>query len=174
MVDRKTARRHVEAAVAAGLSREGGVEELTDVLVGSVIETARPHRRDGHGEGWGALAVRRAKIVAWLDEGVPVIKIGELLAREGVVVAERTLHRFVAVELGRGRQQRRTVRVNDGEPGVELQVDFGKLGLVEDPAAGRRRVCHGLLFTAVFSRHMFVWLTHTQTWASPCLADGWL
>ena len=28
---------------------------------------------------------------------------------------------------------------------------------------GRRRVCHALIFTAVFSRHMFVWLSFTQT-----------
>jgi len=165
VVDRKTVRRYVEAAVAAGLNREGGVDQLSDGLVGSVIEAARPHRRDGHGQGWEALAARRAKIVAWLDKDVPVVKIGELLTREGVTVAERTLHRFVADELGRGRQQRRTVRVNDGEPGVELQVDFGKLGLVEDLATGRRRVCQALIFTAVFSRHMFVWLTHTQTTA---------
>jgi transposase len=40
-------------------------------------------------------------------------------------------------------------------------VDFGRLGLVPD--GERRRVCHGLIFTAVFSRHQFVWPTFTQT-----------
>jgi transposase len=29
--------------------------------------------------------------------------------------------------------------------------------------AGRRRVVHALIFTAVYSRHMFVWLTFAQT-----------
>ena len=33
-VDRKTARRYVEAAVAAGLARDGGAGQLTDELVG--------------------------------------------------------------------------------------------------------------------------------------------
>jgi len=33
-VHRKTARRYVEAAVAAGLVRDGGEEELTDLLIG--------------------------------------------------------------------------------------------------------------------------------------------
>ena len=32
-----------------------------------------------------------------------------------------------------------------------------------DPAAGRRRVVHALIFTPVFSRHCFVWLTFRQT-----------
>ncbi|MDQ6909166.1 MAG: IS21 family transposase [Actinomycetota bacterium] len=42
-----------------------------------------------------------------------------------------------------------------------MQVDFGRLGLIAD--GDRRRVCHGLIFTACFSRHMFVWPTLTQT-----------
>jgi hypothetical protein len=37
------------------------------------------------------------------------------------------------------------------------------MGLVFDPATGRRRVTHALIFTAVCSRHMFVWLTFSQT-----------
>ena len=41
------------------------------------------------------------------------------------------------------------------------QVDFGRLGLVPD--GERRRVCHGLIFTACFSRHQFVWPTFLQT-----------
>ncbi|MPZ83216.1 MAG: hypothetical protein GEV28_23610 [Actinophytocola sp.] len=45
----------------------------------------------------------------------------------------------------------------DGEPGVELQVDFGRLGLVPDPVRGARRVADGLVSTAVYSRHLFVY-----------------
>src|ERR1700680_2652956 len=37
------------------------------------------------------------------------------------------------------------------------------MGMVSDPATGRRRVVHALIFTAVYSRHMFVWLTFAQT-----------
>jgi len=62
-----------------------------------------------------------------------------------------------------GRGQGATVRVADGEPGVECQIDFARLGLLADPVAGRRRVAHALIFTAVHSRHMFVWVTFAQT-----------
>jgi len=51
-VDRKTSRRYVRAAVAAGLSREGGEGQLTDELIGQVVSVARPVRPDGHGQGW--------------------------------------------------------------------------------------------------------------------------
>jgi transposase len=91
------------------------------------------------------------------------VKICELLARDGVVVPERTVQRFIAGEFGPRRGQGSTVRVADGEPGHELQVDFARLGLVHDSESGRRRVCHALIFTAVVSRHMFVWLSFTQT-----------
>jgi hypothetical protein len=40
------------------------------------------------------------------------------------------------------------------------------MGLVYDPGAGRRRVTHALIFTAVYSRHLFVWLTFSQTLAA--------
>jgi len=77
-------------------------------------------------------------------------------------VPYRTLHRFCVACCGFGRGGE-TVRVADGEPGVECQVDFGKMGLLYDPVAGRRRTVHALIFTAVYSRHMFVWLTFAQT-----------
>ena len=58
------------------------------------------------------------------------------------------------------------MRVADCEPGAECQVDFGKMGLLDDPEAGRRRVVHALIFTAVYSRHCFVWLTFRQDLAA--------
>ena len=54
-VDRKTARRYVEAAVAAGLARDGGPGQLTDELVGQLAEAVRPAWPAGHGQGWDRL-----------------------------------------------------------------------------------------------------------------------
>ncbi len=55
------------------------------------------------------------------------------------------------------------MRVDDPPAGVELQVDFGRLGLVAD--GERRRVCWALIFTVCYSRHCFVWPTFNQTTA---------
>ena len=162
-VDRKTVRRYVQAAEQVGVTRDGGVGQLDDLVLGQVVELVRPHRCDGHGEGWASLVAKQSKIIGWLDDGVKATKICVLLARDGIVVPERTVHRFVADELGRGRGPASTVRIADGEPGHELQIDFARLGLLADVESGRRRVCHALIFTAVLSRHMFVWLTFTQT-----------
>jgi len=160
-VDRKTSRRYVTAAVAAGLSRGGGEDQLTDELIGQVVSVVRPVRPDGHGQGWAELEARREQIAKWVEGGVPVVKIGILLARQGVVVAERTLHRFAAERCGAGGSKV-TTPVDDGPPGSELQVDFGDLGLI--PAGdGRRRKLRALVFTACFSRYMFVHLTFSMT-----------
>ncbi|HUP85637.1 MAG TPA: IS21 family transposase [Acidimicrobiales bacterium] len=162
-VNRKTVRRYVDAAVGLGLRQEGGEVQLTDECLGSVVEAVRPHRSDGHGEAWRVLAGHHDRIKAWLEGGLTAVKVHELLARDGIVVPERTLHRYAAEECGHGRRPKTTVRVADGEPGDELQVDFGRMGLVFDAEAGRNRVCHALIFTACYSRHCFVWLTFRQT-----------
>ncbi|MGA7688762.1 MAG: IS21 family transposase [Jiangellales bacterium] len=180
-VDRKTARRYVEAAQAAGLVRSADVSAVDDELVGAVVAAVRPVRPNGHGSAWESLLAREDQIRAWVagttsegatsgstgtaakaGPGLSIVKIEELLARQGCVVPYRTLHRFATERCGY-RPKQTTVRVNDGEPGVEVQVDFGHLGWLVDPETHRRRKVHALIFTAVYSRHMFVWLTHAQT-----------
>jgi transposase len=161
-VDRKTARRYVAAAVAAGLARDGGPGQLTDELVGQVAGKVRPVRPGGHGQAWEQLEACQEKITQWVKAGLTVVKIGILLEREGIVVPYRTLHRFCVERCGFGPTAS-TVRVADGEPGAECQLDFGYLGMLSDPESGRRRKVHALIFTAVYSRHMFVWLSFSQT-----------
>lgn len=163
-VDRKTARRYVDAAVELGLVRECGLEQLTDELIGAVINAVRPERSQGHGQAWDRLLAVEDDITGWVNDELQLTNIHGKLTRRGVLVPYRTLHRFVVERCGFGRR-RATLRVADGEPGMECQIDFGRLGMMLDPATGRRRAVHALIFTAVYSRHMFVWLSFTQTLA---------
>jgi hypothetical protein len=138
-VDRKTARRYVAAAEAAGVCREGGLAQLTDEVIGQVVAAVRPVRAGGHGQAWEALEAERERITEWVGKDLSVVKISDLLARRGVLAPYRTLHRFCTQRCGFGGGGTTTVRVADGEPGVECQIDFAKMGLVYDPGAGRRR-----------------------------------
>ncbi len=151
-LDRKTVQRYIAAAAEAGLDRGAGEHALGDELMAKVCEQARPHRRDGHGETWSVLQAHHDQLKTWLvDDGLTAVKAAELLARQGVVVPERTLQRYALKVLGVGRSARAsTLRVADCEPGSELQVDFGKMGLVPDPASGRKKavtrfLCHRAL-----------------------------
>jgi transposase len=169
-LDRKTVRRYVAAAEESGLVRDGGEDQLSDEFIGSVVEAVRPHRSDGRGQAWRALVANHDQVRAWLDAGVTAVKVQCLLARRGVVVPLRTVQRYAAEACGAGRRPVSTVRVADGTPGDECQVDFGRMGLVFDSVTGRRRVCQALVFTACVSRHCFVWLSFTQTTAA--VIDG--
>jgi transposase len=164
-VDRKTARRYVQAAQGFGLARDGGLAQLSDELIGQVVQQVRPARAGGHGAAWAVLEAEQPQIAAWVKQDLTVAKIAILLQRRGVTVPYRTLHRFCVQRCGFGPTAS-TVRVVDGEPGVECQLDFARMGLLADPEAGRRRVVHALIFTAAFSRHMFVWLSFSQTLAA--------
>jgi len=158
-VDRKTARRYITAAIERGVDRAGGEGQLSEELIGQVVERVRPHRPDGHGEAWRRLLAEEARITQWVNDDLTVVKIGILLARRGVEVPHRTLARFAVERCGASRR-RTTVRVDDPPPGIELQVDFGRLGFIS--VGDRRRGCQGLIFTACWSRHMFVWPTFSQ------------
>ncbi|MBF4477861.1 IS21 family transposase, partial [Rhodococcus rhodochrous] len=51
-VDRKTVRRYVEAAQAAGLEKTDSAAAVDDDLIAAVVDTVRPDRPHGHGATW--------------------------------------------------------------------------------------------------------------------------
>lgn len=71
-VDRKTARRYVAAAEAAGLTRDAGAGAgaVTDDLVGAVVEAVRPARPNGHGASWSCCSATRTRS----GPGSPAVK----------------------------------------------------------------------------------------------------
>jgi hypothetical protein len=60
--------RHTDAAVEAGLDRDGGTDQLTDELIGAVVEAVRPDRPNGHGVAWEMLCHNHDRIAKWVGE----------------------------------------------------------------------------------------------------------
>jgi hypothetical protein len=86
---RSTSTRATPTASQAGLVRDGGEEQLSDTLLGSVCERVRPHRRDGHGAAWAVLAAQHDQLTTWLtEEGLTVVK-GLFSAKRGERAATR-------------------------------------------------------------------------------------
>jgi transposase len=166
--DRKTVTKVVGIAKGLGLVAGDDPARLTDEFVGEVMGVLAPVRPDRHGESWDLLVEHRPKIDSLVKADVPAVKMVELLARQGVFVPERTLNRFLTVEFPAAK--RSTVLLADGEPGVELQVDFGELGRMLDEETGKTRRVWALVFTPVFSRYSFVWLSFNQNQAT--VIDG--
>ena len=161
-MDRKTIRRYVAAAKDAGLERDGGEDQLSDALIGEVTHRVQSRGPGRHGANWQVCEEHRERLKKWIGEGLQLTKVRVLLERHtGKPVPYRTLHRFARSELG-FRKVKETVRVDDPAPGQEIQVDFGRMGWLENMVSGGRRVVWALIFTAVWSRHSFVWLSHRQ------------
>lgn len=167
--DRKTVRRYFVAAKACELARE---HELSDEVVHAIATRVQARLPVSTSDARRALEPHREQISAWLDGsgGRPLRlqKVHTLLARKGVEVTYATLRRYV-IEALRWGKPAPTVRVDDGAPGEEAQVDFGEMGLiVVDRETGKRRKLWALIVTLAVSRYMFVWPTLRQTTAAVC------
>lgn len=162
-IDRKTVRRYVEAAQAAGLERGDVDRAVEDALIADVVTSVQP---GAPAEVVGVMREHCRKhaeaLSGWAAEGCKGPKLVKLLMRHtGVPVPLRTLQRFIEEEVV--APDKGTVRVVDPDPGQVLEVDFLDLGEFKQIGSGEIRKMYALLCTASYSRHQFVWPCLTQT-----------
>jgi transposase len=159
-LDPKTVRRYLRAAAGAGVPVRA---TITDEEVRQVLLALHPAGGRPRGDGWARCLEQRPTIERLLGDGIRLTKIRKLLVRHGVEIAYPTLHRFAVLELQFGKTAT-TMPVLDGEPGQELQLDTGWVGWLTLPERKKRRF-RAFIFTAVRSRHRFVYPTFEETTA---------
>lgn len=161
-VDRKTVRRYTALAAGEGWAPGPAVSAgLTDERMTELMVTLRTGTGRPRGEGWGLCVEHRA----FIEEKAKTLKLSKvrrLLLRRGADIPYATLHRFAVGELGFGRSAS-TIPVVDGEPGGEVQLDTGWVGSLEPDLFGKRRRFRAWIFTAVRSRHRFVYPVFQET-----------
>ena len=143
-LSRATVRRYIEAVVEAGLARDGPApsEEQLARLAG--LSLAGPRKVEIPTEE--VLAPWADQVYEWLTaDRLQVTRIHELLAGRGCRVSYTSLRRFIQ-RRGWQRRSPATVRMGESAPGEVAEMDFGRLGLIEDPATGRRRVVWALRY----------------------------
>jgi|FLYL01.1.fsa_nt_gi transposase len=160
-VDRKTIRRYTELAAQHGLRPGQGADALTDERLEAVLVALKTSAGRPHGESWARCLEQRSFIEEKLKHA-KLSKVRRLLLRRGVDIPYATLHRFAVSELGYGRRGA-TIPVADCEGGEEVQLDTGWVGQLEPDLFGRRRRFRAWIFTAVRSRHRFVWPVFRET-----------
>lgn len=153
-LDVKTVRRYLEWA--------RGADDL-DAGVAAVAERLTAQRGRPRGSGWELCLAQRDFIASHLEHHVRLTKIRRLLRRREVRVSYATLHRFAVEELGFGRRAA-TIPVDDCGAGEEVQLDTGWVGWLRED--GRKRRFRAWIFTAVLSRHRFVYPVRAETTAS--------
>ncbi len=102
-LDRKTVGRYLEHAAEGGVTAEVAV---TDEVAGAVGRRVQARPLPTPSNAWVTLGGRRAQIQSWLDGDPPLrlVRVHELLARDGVVISYTTLRRFASRELGWRKQ----------------------------------------------------------------------
>lgn len=168
-VHRDTVARYAEVAVELGWARDPSLA-LTDAQVHEVAARVQARPQLDSSEQWQEVAAHAAQIREWLERKRPLrlTKVHALLVRQHELKASYdTLRRYARHELG-WQKKATTVRVVDPPAGQEAQIDFGKMGMMLDPATGRVRALWVLIVTLSFSRYQFVWPTFVQTTAAVC------
>lgn len=164
-LDPKTVRGYIGAARERGLERTAGEAALTDELVGQVLAARRRPAQRPHGDTWSRCAAHQAFIERHLRAKVRLSKIRKLLRRQGAQIPYATLRRWAVATLSFGRSGP-TLPVADGQPGEECQLDTGWVLTLEPDTRGKRRRRRAWIFTAVVSRHRFVYPIEHETTAS--------
>jgi transposase len=157
-VDRKTIKKYVTPAIAAGITPGGPVmttadwAELTGKWFPAVTDTRLRQTT------WPQIEQHRDYIAAMLTAGVTQATIWQRLRDERDLLASlASLKRWVAANLPEEvRRDRVTVLMDEPVPGGEAQIDYGHLGSWVDPHSGKKRRVWAFVMVLPASRHLFV------------------
>jgi transposase len=157
-VDRKTIRKYLAPALAAGMAPGG--PPVTEAQWAGLVKEWFPQLTDTRLRQvtWGEISAHRDYIAAQLAAGVTKATIHQRLADEhGLQASLASLKRYVAANLPE-EARRAQVRVlrDTPPPGAEAQIDYGLLGTWTNPATGQRHRVQAFVMVLPHSRHMFV------------------
>jgi transposase len=150
-LDRKTVRKFVTVALGLGLTR-GDPWPDEKVVAAFVTATKHPRSPARPGDTEKVLLGLRDQIQQWLEQGLLLTKAHELLAREGTQVPYGSLYRFARKWCDFGKKSSLTVRKLDGRPGEFAEVDFGRLGYLQDLGSSKPRLVYAFIMVLGYSR----------------------
>jgi len=158
-VDRKTIRKYVAPAAAAGIV-PGGPAKTEDEWADLVREWF-PELSDARLRQvtWPAIAVHHDYITEQLKARVRMSTIHQRLRDEhGLAASVASFRRYVNANLPE-EARRSQVTVWNPHPaaaGEQAQIDYGQLGRWLDPVTGKLRTVQAFVMVLACSRHMFV------------------
>jgi transposase len=158
-VDRKTIRKYVAPAAAAGIVPGGPAkaeQEWADLVREWFPELSDARLRQ---VTWPAIAVHHDYITEQLKARVRMSTIHQRLRDEhGLAASVASFRRYVSANLPEeARRSQVTVwNPHPAEAGEQAQIDYGQLGRWLDPVTGKLRTVQAFVMVLACSRHMFV------------------
>jgi transposase len=162
--DRKTVKKYIKRAQAVGVLRGEPLPERSEVmgvLGGIVSEIKRPAKAQE------LLAPHFEEIVTLVTD-----RLNPLLPKTAFDAVCTKHHLTGEVSYGTFKRMARrhqllfhpervTCRI-ETDPGEEVQIDYGRMGLLTDPLCGRKRIVYAFIATLSHSRHKYVEFTWSQ------------
>ena len=150
----------VAAAKAEGIAQDGPAATEEQLSRLAMVSQSGPRQsttpRQDQLEPWAD------QIYQWIaNDRLQMPRIHELLTIRGCAVSYPSLRRFVLKRNWRKRSKT-TVRMEDTPPGAVAEADFGRLGMITDPATGRRKAVWAMVIVLCHYRHCFVWPMQSQ------------
>ena len=157
-VDRKTIRKYLAPALAAGMRPGGpplGAHEWAELVAGWFPHLVDTRLRQ---VTWPEIGAYHDYIKQMLAAGVTQATIHQRLRDEqGLTASVASLRRYVAAMLPEDLRRGQVVVLREQvPPGEEAQIDYGYLGSWVDPVGGRRRRVWAFVMVLCCSRHLFV------------------
>ena len=154
-LSRNTVRKYLAAARLQGITQGGPATTEDQLSRLATISQVGPRQvatpRQDQLEPWAD------QIYQWLTKDrLQMTRIHELLAMRGCDLSYQSLRRFI-INRNRRRRSKTTVRMADTPPGEVAEADFGRLGMITDPATGKRKAVWAMVIVMRHSRHCFVW-----------------
>ena len=159
-LSRNTVRKYLAAAQSEGIARDGPVATAEQLSRLAGIGQSGPRQAETPTED--VLLPWADQIYQWLTgDRLQMTRIQESPAVRGCAVSYPSLRRFILKRNWR-RLSQTTVRMEDTPPGEVAEADFGRLGMITDPATGRRQAVWAMVIVLCHSRHCFVWPMQSQ------------
>jgi transposase len=158
-VDRKTIRKYIAPAVAAGIAPGGPAKsegEWQDLAREWFPELSDTRLRQ---VTWPAIGEHHDYIVGQLRAGVRMSTIHQRLCDErGLAASVASFRRYVSANVPEEARRAQVVvwSPRQAEAGEQAQIDYGQLGRWLDPVGGKLRTVWAFVMVLCCSRHMFV------------------
>ena len=153
---RDTVRRYANAAQELGL--EPGGPDSTDEQLAKLTALNLSTPATVSTLAADVLEPHTEQVEHWLKrDKLQLNRVHEMLIQRGISVSYSSLRRFCNRKDLRTRRNRSAIRMNDPDPGEVVELDFGGLGRIFCPDAGRQRTIYALVLVIAYSRRMFAW-----------------
>ncbi len=173
-LDRKTVRRYVQSAQKLGVTRQADLPEEADLL--AQLQPLRPSA-ERQKPAAGQFEPYREEILALTGGGQDSITLKSawqvIIHRHPDITASYSS--LKRVMRGWTPSTTRATWRHETPPGLQTQVDYGKVGLLYDPDSGRNRVVYAFIGTLSWSRYKFVefvWGQDQQSFVSSHINMG--